>query len=82
MPKCRPRSLNADQCHVLTYALLGDKDEPVAKLLHPRDAQLRPDRTDGQDGPAQAQVGGFRIPLAYNVTERGAAAVGLWLPED
>ena len=34
MYRCSPRSLNADQCHVLTYALLGDKDEPWRNCYH------------------------------------------------
>lgn len=78
--RCRPRALNADQHHVLTYALLGGKEVPW------RNSYTR--ETDNCVVPEQLvsmgmlrhkwEVPGYRC---YRVTERGAKAVGLWLPE-
>jgi hypothetical protein len=81
MHRCRPRPLNADQYHVLTYALLGDKREPWRNCYHRE--------TDNCTVPEQLvsmgllkckwEVPGFR---SYAVTQRGADAVGLRLPDE
>jgi hypothetical protein len=81
MRRCRRRSLTADQHHAIWYALMGEKDEPW------RNQYTR--ETDNCVLPEQLvsmglmrhywEVPGYRC---YHVTERGADAVGMWLPED
>ena len=61
------RALNADQHHVLTYALLGGQ-RALAQLLQPREGRLHRGRTARQHGPAHAQMGSPRPPL-LRVTE-------------
>ena len=73
--------MNVHQHHVLTYALLGEKDEPW------RNSYTR--KADNCTVPEQlVSMGMMRLREEihdyryYCVTERGAKAVGLSLPDD
>lgn len=81
MHRCRPRSLNADQHHVLTYALLADKDKPWRNCYNREtDNCIVPEQLISMGLLKKAwEVPGYRC---YRVTQRGADAVGLWLPYD
>jgi hypothetical protein len=82
MPRCRPRAINADQHHLLWFGLTGGySDEPTRNILVGAAddcAKLEQLRRMGIL-ELDHQIPGFR---KYKITEAGAAAVGMSLPED
>jgi hypothetical protein len=84
MRRCRPREilLTADQHHLIWYTLTGGySDEPIRNMVVMKAHNCSACEQLVWMGFMKliCEELGFR---RYGVTEAGAAAVGLWLPEE
>jgi hypothetical protein len=81
MPRCRPRALNADQWHLIWFGLTGGySDKPTRNIVVGEVGECAELERMVRMGLLTfvREVPGFR---RYDITEAGAAAVGLWLPD-
>jgi hypothetical protein len=82
MPRCRPRAINADQYYLIWHGLTGGYgDKPTRNIVVGKVGECAELERMVRMGLLTfvREVPGFR---RYDITEAGAAAVGLWLPED